>query len=210
MKEGSRLKTLLFDKLEGYELLLASQSPRRRALLDDCGFNFTILEGNGVEEVFPPELEREEIPLYLSRTKADPIKNQLKDNQILITADTIVWLESQVVGKPTDIDDAIRMIRSLSGKMHEVFTGVCLTSPARQTSFFAGSKVFFRDLKEEEIEYYVHHYRPLDKAGAYGIQEWIGYVGIERIEGSFYNVMGLPIQLLYKELDHFIETIERD
>jgi septum formation protein len=153
-----------------------------------------------MEEVYPASLRAEEIPLYLAKAKAACCERFMDPNTILITADTIVWLGNEVIEKPLDQDDAVQMLGKLSGRMHEVFTGVCIKTLAGEFSFFASSKVYFRHLSEEEIRYYVEKFNPLDKAGAYGVQEWIGYVGVERIEGSYFNVMGLPVQQLYKEL----------
>jgi septum formation protein len=153
-----------------------------------------------MEEVYPASLRGEEIPLYLAKAKASCCENFLDQNTVLITADTIVWLENRVIEKPYDHEDAVRMLGRLSGRMHEVFTGVCIKTLAGESSFFASSRVWFRQLAEEEIRYYVEKFSPLDKAGAYGVQEWIGYIGVEKIEGSYFNVMGLPVQQLYNEL----------
>lgn len=187
-------------------VILASQSPRRIELISQLGLPFSVCTVGDVEEVYPPDLVREEIPLYLARLKADAFlqQNDIPDNTVLITADTIVWLHDRVLGKPDGRNEAIEMLLSLSGNMHQVYTGVCLSGKNKSCTFYAESKVFFRTLDEQEIVYYVDNYQPFDKAGAYGIQEWIGYVGIERIEGSYYNVMGLPVQRLYHELRNFI------
>ena len=191
-----------------HKIILASKSPRRIELMRQAGLQFTVQLAGEVDEVYPPELQREEIPLYLARLKADAYLRAvaIPDDTALVTADTIVWINQQVLGKPSGREDAIQMLETLSGNMHQVYTGVCLTTNQKQRSFFAESKVFFRKLTGGEIAFYVDCYRPYDKAGAYGIQEWIGYVGIEKIEGSFYNVMGLPIQKLYCELCNLFDN----
>jgi septum formation protein len=191
--------------LNEYDIILASRSPRRRELLKGIGINFRIVELPEMEEVFPSVLKRHEIPVYLARAKAQHYSSFMSEKTLLITADTIVWLEDEVIGKPENEEDAVRMLMKLSGKMHEVFTGVCLKTPSRESVFYGSTKVFFRELSEAEIRYYVKEYKPLDKAGAYGVQEWIGYVGVEHIEGSYYNVMGMPLQKLYAELLKIVE-----
>lgn len=195
---------LLHEKLQPYRLLLASQSPRRRELIAGCGIPFTLTARYDCEESFPADLTAEEVPAYLSRLKSEAYPSPLQPNDILLTADTVVILEGKVLGKPKDREDALRMVARLAGNRHTVVTGVTLRTSERIETFSAKSDVWFRPLSEEEIAYYVDTYRPFDKAGSYGIQEWIGYVGIERIDGSFYNVMGLPIQRLYVELEKFI------
>ncbi len=196
---------MMIDLLNRFNFILASKSPRRQHLLSEIGLKFSVRAEN-VQESYPPELLREEIPLYLSRQKSEAFNTNLLDNNtILITADTIVWIDKTNVGKPSTADEAIASLRLLSGRMHEVITGVCLRTANRTHSFYACSEVWFKPLLQDEIDYYVHHCKPYDKAGAYGIQEWIGYIGIERINGSFYNVMGLPVQQLYDELLHFCE-----
>jgi septum formation protein len=180
-------------------------SPRRRFLLGELGLKFRVMDNNDIEESYPASLQAEAIPLYLAKLKAQSLRSLLKEKMILITADTIVWLNNEVIGKPRDAEDAKRMLKKLSGKMHYVYTGVCIASLVKETSFTAESKVYFRDLNNAEIDYYVDTYNPVDKAGAYGIQEWIGYIGIEGIEGSYFNVMGLPVQKLYSALIQFIE-----
>lgn len=194
---------LLHDKLKNYRLILASQSPRRRQLLEDADIEFTLAPRFECEESFPSELPAAEVAEYLSRLKSESYPEPLGESDILLTADTVVIAEGQILGKPADRAEAIAMITLLSGRDHEVVTGTTLRSKDRVQSFSVSSKVRFRVLDAEEIEYYVDRYRPFDKAGAYGIQEWIGYVGIERLEGSFYNVMGLPVQRLYCELKEF-------
>ena len=183
-----------------YKLILASNSPRRRELLADLGMDFEVRVLPGIDESYPEELQGGDIPLFISKEKANAYVNSLADDELLITADTIVWLDGEVLEKPTDEADARRMLHELSGQTHQVFTGVCLTTKAKQVAFSCRSDVTFCPLTDNEIDYYVSHYHPLDKAGAYGVQEWIGYVGVERIEGSFFNVVGLPVQRLYQAL----------
>ena len=195
---------LLHDKLKSFRLILASQSPRRRQLLADAGIEYELAPRFECDEVFPEDLPAAEVAEYLSRLKSEAYPLPLEKNDILLTADTVVVAGGEVLGKPADRADAIAIIEKLSGKEHEVITGVTLRSADAVKSFSSHSKVRFRPLSQEEIEYYVDTYSPMDKAGAYGIQEWIGYVGIEGIEGSFYNVMGLPIQRVYCELNEFV------
>jgi septum formation protein len=195
---------LLHDKLKSCRLILASQSPRRRQLLSDAGIEFTLADRFECDETFPQDMPAEDVAEYLSRLKSDAYPEPLAEGDILLTADTVVIADNRVLGKPSDRAEAIEMISLLSGCDHEVITGCTLRTATRQRSFSVRSKVHFRALDREEIEYYVDCYRPFDKAGAYGIQEWIGYVGIEGIEGSFYNVMGLPVQRLYSILKEFI------
>lgn len=196
--------TLLKDSLKGHRLILASNSPRRRQLLGDCGLEFMLAQKYEVEEIYPADMEAERVPEYLAGLKSDGYPELLSEGDVLITADTVVILGDRILGKPADRGEAVEMIRALSGKTHTVVTGVVLRSATDRQSFSAHSKVTFRELRDEEIEYYVDTYSPLDKAGAYGIQEWIGYVAVEHIEGSFYNVIGLPVQRLYVELEKFL------
>lgn len=198
---------MLHEKLTPYRLLLASQSPRRRELLAGCGINYELAPKYEVEESYPADLPAEEVPLFLSRLKSHGMPRPLASNEILLTADTVVIVQGEILGKPRDRAEALAMLRRLSGRSHTVVTGVTLRSSRSRRSFASRSEVYFRPLSEEEIAYYVDTCNPYDKAGSYGIQEWIGYVGIERIEGSFYNVMGLPIQRLYVELERFVETM---
>lgn len=195
---------LLHDKLKSWSLILASQSPRRRQLLGEAGIDFRLAPRYECDEVYPPQLPAAEVAEYLSRLKSDAYPQSLAPNDILLTADTVVVVDNRILGKPANRDKAIAMIESLSGREHEVITGVTLRNTVKAVSFSSHSVVRFRHLSREEIEYYVDTYAPMDKAGAYGIQEWIGYVGIEGIEGSFFNVMGLPVQRLYCELEKFI------
>jgi septum formation protein len=194
---------LLPELLSGYRLILASQSPRRKELLAGLDLKFEIIVRPDIGEDFPSGMDKFEIPDYLAMSKSEAYIDLLDDKTILITADTIVWLKDEVVNKPENIEDAKIIVSKLSGNVHEVITGVCLRSARKVKIFHSLSKVWFRKLTDEEINYYIDHYKPMDKAGAYGIQEWIGYAGIEKIEGSFYNVMGLPVQTLYMELQEF-------
>ena len=194
----------LYAKLHKYRIILASQSPRRKQLMSGMDIPFEIIVKQDIEENFPDNLSKIEIPEYLAIQKADAYQELKNDgNNLIITSDTIVWLHAKVIGKPERFDDAVNILQQLSGQMHEVVTGVALTARDKQKVFHAITKVWIRDLSEEEIVYYLEKYQPFDKAGAYGIQEWIGYAAVEKIEGSFHNVMGLPVQMLYKELLSF-------
>jgi len=186
-----------------YKLILGSASPRRQELLKSLGFEFLNKPVKVDETLWPKNLEAQEIPIFLAELKADAYEEELKDDELLITADTVVWCEGKVFNKPENFAEAKKMLETLSGKMHEVFTAVCLKSANKQTTFYDVSKVYFKKLKTEEIEYYLTNYSPYDKAGGYGVQDWIGYIGIDKIEGSFYNVMGLPVKELYEELIKF-------
>lgn len=188
--------------LPNYNYILASKSPRRHELLNSLGINFKVVT-NEVDENYPDNLTKEEIPVFLAELKAEYFKNQLKENDLLITADTIVWLNDEVIGKPENMKEAVKTLQKLSAQEHQVISGVCLSSIHKLKSFFSISNVRFKQLSLSEIEFYVYEYNPIDKAGAYGIQEWIGYIGITHIEGSFYNVMGLPVQQLYSEIQNF-------
>ena len=170
--------------------------------MQQAKLQFVVQCADAIDESYPPYLQREEIPLYLARMKADAFMRDFTifNDTVVVTADTIVWIDNRVLGKPAGREDAVHMLETLSGNMHQVYTGVCLTTNHQRRTFFDESKVFFRPLSDEEIAFYVDRYQPYDKAGAYGIQEWIGYIGVRAIEGSFYNVMGLPIQRLYREL----------
>lgn len=196
---------LLHDRLAGYRILLASQSPRRQELMHGCGLPFETAPKYHVDEIYPDTLQPDEVPEYLSQLKSRAFPRPLLPHEIVVTADTVVIAGGAILGKPADRDDAVRMLRMLSGAAHRVVTGVTLRSAEREKTFSAVSEVVFRALRQEEIDYYVDTFRPYDKAGAYGIQEWIGYAAISRIEGSFYNVMGLPVQRLYTELEDFIK-----
>ena len=190
------------DWFPQYNFILASKSPRRQELLHSLGLRFEV-RLKETEENFPATLLKEQIPVYLARLKAVPFLGELKQNDLLITADTIVWIDGKVLGKPENAEEARQMLQSLSGREHQVISGVCLTSRKKQKSFYAISNVQFKPLNDSEIEYYISEFKPFDKAGAYGIQEWIGAIGITHIEGSFYNVMGLPVQRLYEEIRNF-------
>jgi septum formation protein len=180
------------------KIILASNSPRRKELLGGLDIPFEVKTINGLDESFSDDLKGEEIPLFLSEKKSDAYNEfWSKPDSIVITADTIVWMNNKVLGKPKDREEALEMLRSMSGKSHYVYTGVCVRSAEKKISFVCSSEVRFANLEESEIEYYVDKYQPYDKAGSYGVQEWIGYIGVEHINGSFYNIMGLPIQRLY-------------
>lgn len=200
-----RMMSLLENKLKNfpYSLILGSASPRRQELLKSLGFNFRIQAINADEDSFSETLKAEEIPIYLAELKASSFPDSLKENELLITSDTVVWCNDKVYNKPLDFEDGKKMLTELSGKMHEVFTAVCLKSATKQLTFYDTTKVYFKNFSKEEINFYLSNYQPYDKAGSYGVQEWIGYIGIEKIEGSFYNVMGLPVKKLYEELIKF-------
>lgn len=193
----------MLENLSKYKIILGSNSPRRKELLSGLDIEFNVKVIPGLEENYPETLDPQEIPVFLSKQKAEAYLSSLDDTMLLITADTIVWNGKAVIGKPKNRAEAIQMLRSLSGHEHHVVTGVCLTTTKKQLTFSVISSVRFASLSDEEIIYYVDKYKPFDKAGAYGIQEWIGYVGVESISGSFYNVMGLPVQRLYQELKTF-------
>ena len=181
----------MLDNLKKYKVILASASPRRRELLAGLDIDFEVRALPDVDESFPADLQGGDIPLYISKKKADAYRSFMADDELVITADTIVWLGGKALGKPADEDEARRMIRNMAGKTHSVFTGVAITTKDVQHSFVAQSDVTFAELTDEEIEYYVRKYRPMDKAGAYGAQEWIGYIGMSNIVGSYFNVMAL-------------------
>ena len=189
-----------------YKIILASNSPRRRELLGGLGLDFTVKVISGIDESWPHSLKGEDIPLYISREKAASYKSLIGPDELVITADTIVYVDGEVLGKPHDKADARRMLRLISGRWHEVITGVTLMTAARERSFAVTTKVRFCNLTDDEINRYVESGLPMDKAGAYGIQEWIGYVGVEAIEGSYFNVVGLPVQRLYRELINFCKN----
>ncbi len=197
---------LLFEKIkdQNLRLILASQSPRRHSLMEGSGLKCDIVKYE-VDESYPDTLEAEKVPEYLSQLKGENYPKPLVQGEIVITADTVVICDNMILGKPKDEEEACEMLTKISGKEHKVITGVTIRSKEKSVSFSSESLVRFAPLTGEEITYYVTHYSPLDKAGSYGIQEWIGYIGIEGIQGSFYNVMGLPIQRLYSELNKFIK-----
>lgn len=190
----------MLDNLEKYKVILASGSPRRRELMAGLGVNYEVRILPDVDESYPDTLQGEEIPLYIAKEKADAYIPMMQPDELIITADTIVWLDGKVLGKPRDREDALQMLRTMSGRTHEVFIGVCITTTDWQRSFTAQTEVRFATLSEDEIIYYVDNFKPMDKAGAYGVQEWIGFIGVENISGSYYNIMGLPVQKLYREL----------
>ena len=190
----------MFENLEKYHIILASNSPRRRELLGGLGISFEVKVLPDIEEGYPEGLSIEEIPRYIAAEKAAAYKDIMADNDLIITADTVVVLGDEVLGKPTDLNDAKRMLRKLSGKTHQVVSGVYLMTKEKERGFSVVTGVTFKELSDEEIDYYVEKYHPLDKAGAYGIQEWIGYIGVTGLNGSYYNVMGLPVQRIYNEL----------
>jgi len=188
-------------------LILASKSPRRIEMMQQAGFNVKTMPVDGIDELYPPHLQNEEIPLFLAEQKADHFfrKYNISDDTVVVTADTIVQINNKTLEKPADRQEAIEMLKTLSDNIHYVYTGVCLATNLKRYSFFDESRVFFRKLSYEEITFYVDNYKPYDKAGAYGIQEWIGYVGIEKIEGSYLNVVGLPVHKLYCHLNDFLK-----
>ncbi len=189
--------------LSQYKIILASNSPRRKELLSGLDINYEIKTLPDIDESYPDYLKGDEVATYISKEKANAYLDLLEDDSLLITADTIVLLDGKVYGKPIDEADAKHMLGDLSGKTHHVLTGVCITTKTKQKTFTVSSEVRFAKLDEDEIDYYVTKYKPLDKAGAYGVQEWIGYIAVEYISGSYYNIMGLPIQRLYQELKNF-------
>ncbi len=197
---------MLLDSLKRYNVILASNSPRRRELLADLGIDFQVRTLNSIDESYPPSLPVMEIAEYISRKKAHAYIAEIHFGELVITADTVVILGDEVLGKPVDVDDARRMLRELSGKTHKVVTGVTIATTENLKSFSAVTDVEFAELSDEDINYYVENYKPLDKAGAYGIQEWIGCMGVRHINGSFYNVMGLPLHRLYTELNSLLQN----
>jgi septum formation protein len=186
-----------------YRLILASASPRRQQLLREMGLEFTV-KVKPVDESFPEELTREKVALFLCEKKSDAFHDdEIGDNEVIITADTVVCLEDEILNKPADRREAVGMLEKLSGRRHEVITAICLRNIGKRKSFFVSTTVYFKSLSREEIVFYVDRYQPYDKAGSYGIQEWIGYTGIEKIQGSYFNVVGLPTARLYEELKRF-------
>ena len=190
----------MLDNLSNYSIFLASNSPRRRELLFKLGLKFDVITVNGIDESFPQELQGEEIPLYIADKKAEAYKSFVKDNYLIITADTVVVCDGEVLGKPKNREEAVSMLKKLSGRTHSVMTGVCLLLSDRKITFATTTEVTFDVLGDDDIEFYIDNYRPYDKAGGYGIQEWIGCIGVREIKGSYFNVMGLPVQRLYREL----------
>ena len=193
----------MFDNLKKYHIILASNSPRRRELLGGLGLEFEVKVLPNIQEDYPAELPASQIAQYIASEKADAYRSMMKDDDLLITADTVVIVDDEVLGKPVDAADARHMLNKLSGRKHQVITGVCLVTLQERRCFSVSTDVSFKALQDEEINYYIDHYRPFDKAGAYGIQEWIGYVGVTGLEGSYFNVMGFPVQRIYSELQTF-------
>lgn len=196
---------MLNDKLKNYNLILASGSPRRQQFFKDLGLEFEI-RLKPVEEEYPPRLKHFEISDYLAQLKALPFRNELKPNDILITSDTIVWHNNKALGKPKDTAEAFNIIKSLSNATHEVITSVCFSTSSFEKTVNAVTKVTFKNFTDEEIKYYISICKPFDKAGAYGIQEWIGQIGVTKIEGSYFNVMGLPTHLVYQTLHDMVKS----
>ena len=194
--------------LDDYTFTLASASPRRRELLKGLDIAFTVEPGKDEKEAYSEGMPHTEIPAFLARHKSETFHRELRENEVLITADTLVFLDEKILGKPKDPEDAAAMLRALSGRTHTVVTGMALRTRERIHTFSDTTEVDFKLLSEEEIGYYIERYRPFDKAGAYGIQEWIGFVGITAIRGSYFNVMGLPVQRLYTELRRFLTQYE--
>jgi septum formation protein len=194
---------MIIDNLNKCRIILASRSPRRQQLLRELGLKFDVVIKE-YTETYPEGLDGEEIARYVAHEKAISFKNEISDNEIVITADTIVWCNNKVLGKPLNSEDAIRILKEISGTTHEVITGVSLLSSSKEVTFSVSTKVTFETLSGEEIRYYVDKFRPYDKAGAYGIQEWIGIIACSLIDGSYFNVVGLPVHRLYKELQSFI------
>jgi septum formation protein len=190
------------ENLKKYQIILASKSPRRQHLLKELGLDFEV-HVSEVDEYFPPELGMTAIPEYLAELKANAVRAKMPENSLVIAADTIVWKDETVLGKPGNEQEAIEMLQKLSSSQHQVITGVNIQSSTKKYSFHAVTEVWFDELSDDEIAYYVDRFKPYDKAGGYGIQEWIGYVGIQKIEGSFYNVMGLPVHKVYQFLKYF-------
>lgn len=198
-----RKKCAMLDNLKKYKIVLGSNSPRRRELLAGLDIDFEVRAIPDIDESYPTSLKAEDVPVYIARKKAETYQPTLAANELLITADTIVWTFEKIMGKPANRAEAVSMLFALSDHVHEVITGVCVTTRERKVDFSVASAVSFAKLTAQEVDYYVEKYHPYDKAGSYGIQEWIGYIGVEAINGSFYNVMGLPIQRLYQELKGF-------
>ena len=190
----------MLDNLKKYKVILASNSPRRKELLSGLGLEYEVKVMPGIDETYPDTLPTEEVPVYIAREKAEAYRKSIAEDELIITADTVVCIDGEVLGKPAYEAEAYAMLRKLAGRTHLVITGVCLTTVQFQKSFAAVTEVTFDQLTDEEISFYVEKYRPFDKAGAYGVQEWVGYVGVTGMNGSFYNVMGLPVQRLYLEL----------
>lgn len=196
------ISNIMLSNLKGKKIILASKSPRRHELLRGLELDFEV-RTKDVDESFPDTLKAEKIPLYLAKIKADAFLPELKIDEVLITADTVVWIHDHVLNKAADKDEAIQMLSELSGNTHSVYTAVCISSIEKQLCFYDQTEVQFSELSPEEIEHYVDVYKPYDKAGSYGAQDWIGYVAIRSLKGSYFNVMGLPVDILYRELKNF-------
>ncbi len=194
---------MIVDRLNKFKIILASRSPRRQQLLRETGLKFDVVIRD-YDEHYPDGLNGEEIACYVAREKAASFKGEVSDNEIVIAADTIVWCNGKVLGKPVNSEEAVEILRQISGNTHEVITGVSILSGEKQLTFSDSTRVTFEPLAEEDIDYYVRKYKPFDKAGAYGIQEWIGILACNHIEGSYFNVVGLPVHRLYRELKEFI------
>lgn len=190
----------MLENLSKYKILLASKSPRRQELLKSLRIKYNCISLSGLDESYPQSLEAEEVPEYLANKKADGYSSVIQGNELLITADTLVILQDRILGKPKNHSEAVAMLKALSGKIHKVVTGVCISTKSQRKSFSVVTEVKFAEISESDINYYVNTFTPFDKAGAYGIQEWIGCVAVEWIRGSYYNVMGLPVHRLYEEL----------
>ena len=193
----------IFEKTQKVHFILSSQSPRRQEIFSSLGLDHS-LRPIEIDECFSDRLKAGEIPQYLAIQKARPHEGRISENEVLITADTVVWINDHALNKPADLNEARKMLREISGNKHTVYTAVCLTTTYKQHSFVEGTDVYFHDLNESEIDYYLSNYAPLDKAGAYGIQEFIGYIGIKKVDGDFYNVVGFPVQRFWKELSQFL------
>lgn len=190
----------VLPNLKQYKIVLCSNSPRRKELMRGLGLDFQTRVIDGIDESYDKSLPGEDIAKIISEKKAESYKATMSSDELIITADTIVYVDGEVLGKPQDRLDAIRMLKMLSGKSHDVITGVCIQTQTKSTSFSVKTKVTFAQMTDDEINFYIDNHKPYDKAGAYGIQEWIGYIGVESIEGSYFNVMGLPVQKLYSVL----------
>ena len=186
-----------------YHIILASNSPRRKELLRGLDIAFDVRVQSDIAEDYPADTAPADVAAYISREKANAYKDTIAENELIITADTVVIVGNEILGKPHDDAEAKDMLHKISGRKHQVVTGVCLTTTEKQRCFSVSTDVTFKNLKEEEIDYYIETYSPLDKAGAYGIQEWIGYIGVTALEGSYFNVMGLPVQRIWEELNRF-------
>ena len=191
---------IILPNLKQYKIVLCSNSPRRKELLKGLGLNFQTRIIDGIDESYDKSLLGEDIAKMISEKKAESYKATMSSDELIITADTIVYVDGEVLGKPQNKIDAARMLKMISGKCHDVITGVCLLTSNKRISFSVKTKVSFAQITDDEISFYIENYKPYDKAGAYGIQEWIGYIGVDSIQGSYFNVMGLPVQRLYSEL----------